>query len=428
MTAVLGRKRSKEVYEGLCEVMPGGVSSPVRTCRAVLDVPMVAERGAGGVVYDVDGNGYIDFCMSWGALIHGHAHPEVVEAAVARMREGSSFGITTEVEGKMARKIREALPSMEKIRFVSSGTEATMSAIRLARGFSGKEVLVKFSGNFHGHSDGLLVKAGSGVADLNVEGTSAGLLKETLKATAVLPYNDEGAFEAFMKAHGERVAAIIVEPIAGNMGTVAAKKSFLEALRRSEAVLIFDEVINGFRVAKGGAQALYGIRPDLTCLSKIIGGGFPAGAFGGREEIMNLVAPLGQVYQAGTLSGNPVAMAAGVKTLELLEKPGFYEELERKTNLLTAPLRRFIEEKGLHACVQQAGSMFTIFFGSKQVTSMEDAEKLNKGQFKAFFCHLFERGIYMPPLQIEAAFVSSAHSDEQLIRAREVCLEFLRTL
>lgn len=378
------REKSKEAFKQLCDVIPGGVNSPVRACRAVLDFPVVAARGAGDLIWDVDGNQYIDFCMSWGALIHGHAHPEVVEAAYSQMQMGTTFGITTVGEGKLAEKIRSLIPSMEKMRFVSSGTEATMSAVRLAKGFSGKELLVKFSGNYHGHSE------------------------TTLKGASVLPYNDVEAFLSFMREKGSQVAAIIVEPIAGNMGTVPASKAFLQALRDSGALLIFDEVINGFRVSKHGAQALYGIVPDLTCLAKIMGGGFPAGAFGGRRDIMDRLAPLGEVYQAGTLSGNPVAMAAGLKALELLDKPGFYEELQRKTDLLTVPVREKIE-------LQQVGSMFTIFFEKPAL-------------YKAFFNYLLERGIYIPPLQEEAWFVSMAHTDEHLLYTRDCCISFLREM
>lgn len=427
MISQVTREKSKEIYQNLCEVIPGGVNSPVRTCQAVLDFPIVAERGEGDRVYDVDGKGYIDFCMSWGALIHGHAHPAVVDAACARMREGSTFGMTTEGEGRLARKIRSLIPSMEKIRFVSSGTEATMSAIRLARGYSGKELLIKFSGNFHGHADSMLIRAGSGVSEMR-QATSAGIPKGVLESTVVLPYNDERSFTDFMKAHGDKVGAIIVEPVAGNMGTVPGKKTFLHCLREAKAPLIFDEVISGFRVSKHGAQALYGITPDLTCLSKIIGGGFPAGAFGGKKEIMNHLAPLGQVYQGGTLSGNPVAMAAGLKTLELLDEEGFYEELERKTNLFTLPLKKMIEKKNLNLCLQQVGSMFTLFFGRKEVNCVEDTVSLDKEQFKQFFCYLFERGFYIPPLQVEAWFVSMAHTDDHLIQARETALEFLASM
>lgn len=424
----LSREKSRHVYDQLCEVIPGGVNSPVRSCKAVLDFPIVAERGWGDLVFDVDGNGYIDYCMSWGALIHGHAHPEVVAAAVSRVQDGSTFGMTTEGEEKLARKIRESLPSMEKIRFVSSGTEATMSAIRLARGFSGKDLLVKFSGNFHGHADYLLIKAGSGVRGINAEATSAGIPKGILEGTAVLPYNDEAAFTAFMQLHGDKVGAIIVEPIAGNMGTVPAKKPFLQALRDCGAPLIFDEVINGFRVGKNGAQGLYGITPDLTCLSKIIGGGFPAGAFGGRAEIMDKLAPLGQVYQGGTLSGNPVAMAAGLKTLELIDRPHFYEELLRKTDLLTVPLRQKIQKKNLNACLQQVGSMFTLFFGARSVSAADELSQLDAALFKEFFNYLFERGIYIPPLQVEAWFISMAHTEEHLTYTRDVCLEFIERM
>lgn len=429
---IAARTASKAIFADLCKVIPGGVNSPVRACKGLLETPLVAKKGKGAYLFDADDNQYIDYCQSWGALILGHANAEVVYAAQQEMENGSTFGITTEVEGLLARKIIEMVPSIEKIRFVSSGTEATMSAIRLARGFTKRNLLVKFSGNYHGHADFLLVKAGSGVLDLNPEATSAGVPSEVVLSTMVLPYNDLSSFKDFMLQYGQQVAAVIVEPIAGNMGTVPATCEFLELLRsmttQTGTVLIFDEVMSGFRVAKGGAQALYQIIPDLTCFSKIIGGGFPAGAFGGRAEIMNHLAPLGQVYQAGTLSGNPVAMRAGLTALTQVQADGFYEDLERKTKLITEPLIAIIRDKDLNMCVQEAGSMFTLFFGLKKVRSMEEAENIDSPLFKKFFLFMLEKGIYIPPSPQEAWFVSSAHSDEDLIRTREACLEFIEAL
>lgn len=429
MVSLVMRSQSEAVFNDLLGLIPGGVNSPVRSFKGLLETPLVAERGFQDLVYDVDGNSYIDYCMSWGTLIHGHAHPEIVKSAVDQIRKGSSFGLTTPYEAHLAKKIRDLVPSVEKVRFVSSGTEATMSALRLARGYTKRKLIVKFSGNYHGHVDLLLVKAGSGVYDLNRESTSLGVPLDAIGMTVSLPYNDEIAFKALMDSRGDEVAAVIIEPIAGNMGVVLSHLSFLSLVRKltSEkgALLIFDEVMTGFRVAKGGAQSLYKIRPDLTCFSKILGGGFPVGAFGGREEIMNILAPLGEVYQAGTLSGNPIAMRAGLKALELLDSPGFYEELDRKTRIITDPIEAFIYKKGLKVALQKAGSMFTLFFGVTKVETFADLEFLDKGKFKQFFIYLFERGILASPSQQEAWFVSNAHTEEHLETTRDICLEFL---
>jgi glutamate-1-semialdehyde 2,1-aminomutase len=359
------------------------------------------------MVWDVDGNGYIDYCGSWGALILGHAHPKVVQAAVEQVQMSSSFGMATGVEAEIAAQIIKHAPSIEKIRFVSSGTEAGMSVVRVARGFTGRSHVLKFDGNYHGHFDSFLIRAGSGVSYLN-ESSSKGIPADFVKYTASLPYNDIETVRAYIRSEPD-LAAVMLEPVAGNMGVVPATEAFVQMLReetrKTGALLVFDEVITGFRVGLKSAQGLYGVVPDLSCFGKIIGGGFPAAAFGGRKEIMECLAPLGQVYQAGTLSGNPVAMKAGLAALQELEAPGLYEELERKTNIITEPLR----EAGLK--VNQVGSMFTIFLGNEK--------------YRELFVYLFERGIYLPPSQYEACFVSTAHTEGHLKETRDAIVQFL---
>lgn len=425
------RPISRSVYSQLSEIIPGGVNSPVRACKGLGITPLVAEKGEGDLIFDVDGNAYIDYCCSWGALLHGHAHPEVISSAIERMKKGSTFGITTPIEEQLARKVISHTPSIEKIRFVSTGTEATMSAIRLARGFTGKEVIVKFTGNYHGHADFLLVKGGSGLVGLNKESSSAGVPEDFVKHTVCIPYNDCEAVRAlFYHPHyRHKIAGVIVEPVAGNMGVVPGSVEFLQLLREETekvgALLIFDEVMTGFRVGLRSAQGMYGIRPDLTCFAKIVGGGFPAAAFGGRKEIMDYLAPLGPVYQAGTLSGNPVAMEAGLTTLMLAEKPGVYEELERKAALLADPVDRWIKENGVDASLQRVGSMLTLFWGVKEVTCMEEAQKVNPTIFANFFAFMLEKGIYIPPAQHEAWFISTVHTDEHLLKTRDAILEFM---
>lgn len=426
------RPASKTAYRQLCDVIPGGVNSPVRAFKGLGQTPMVVARGAGDLIWDVDGYRYIDYCGSWGALVHGHAHPHVVASATEYLHRGSSFGITTEIEGKLARRIAKHMPSIEMLRFVSTGTEATMSAVRLARGYTGRNLIVKYAGNFHGHADGFLIQAGSGVFGNTPTSSSAGIPAGLLQYTVSLPYNDIEASRHFLREHGGDVAAVILEPIVGNMGVVPADPLFLAMLREETAkqktLLICDEVMTGFRVSLSGAQSLYGITPDLTCLGKIIGGGFPAAAFGGRREIMELLAPLGPVYQAGTLSGNPVAMAAGNAAIEMLEGPGTYEELQRKTDLLVNPIRAYLATTELSICLQQVGSMFTLFFGQSAVCNMDDAKNLDLPLFASFFRYLFERGIYAPPSQYEAWFVSTVHTDEHLLYTQEAILAFLRDL
>jgi glutamate-1-semialdehyde 2,1-aminomutase len=425
------RPISESIYSQLCEVIPGGVNSPVRAFKGLDATPLVAEKGVGDLIYDVDGNSYIDFCGSWGALLHGHAHPYIIDAAIERTRKGTSFGITTPIEEQLARKIIEHNPSVQKIRFVSSGTEATMSAIRLMRGFTGKEIIIKFTGNYHGHSDFLLVKAGSGLVGLNPESSSAGVPQDSVKNTVCLPFNDvETCRNIFYHpVYRNKIAGVIIEPVAGNMGVVPATKEFMQMLReetsKAGALLIFDEVMTGFRVGLKSAQGMYGITPDLSCFAKIIGGGFPAAAFGGRKDIMDYLAPLGPVYQAGTLSGNPVAMEAGLASLKLAEMPGVYEELDRKTALICDPVADRLKQKNLNACVQRVGSMMTIFWGARQVSCMEDAQNLDAALFAKFFRYMFEEGIYIPPAQHEAWFVSTVHTEEHLVKTRDAILKFL---
>ncbi len=432
-TLITNRTNSEKVYLDLCEVIPGGVNSPVRACSGTGITPLVADHAYEDMIVDVDGNAYIDYCGSWGALIHGAAHPFILACAKARMDKGTTFGVTTEIEEKIARKIVNLIPSIEKIRFVSTGTESTMSAVRLARGFTGRPYIIKFSGNYHGHADFFLVKAGSYVSELS-EASSAGIPDDLVKQTICLPYNDiKSALAVFNdSALKNQIAAVILEPIAGNMGVVPATQKFITMLREKTeeigALLIFDEVMTGFRVALKGAQSLYQVTPDLTCFAKIIGGGFPAAAFGGRAEIMDFLSPLGSVYQAGTLSGNPVAMEAGLQSILLLEAKGFYEEMERKTNVITKPVKEFIETHGINACIQQEGSMFTLFFGAKKITNMEEAMLLDKIKFNHFFKFMFENGIYIPPLQMEAWFVSNAHTDEHLEKTSDLILNYLKFL
>jgi glutamate-1-semialdehyde 2,1-aminomutase len=424
------KSHTQAIFEKLCEVIPGGVNSPVRSCQAMGQLPLIPERGEGDRVYDVDGNCFIDYCGSWGALIHGHAAPQILQAVQRRMALGTSFGMTTAIEEKLARLIVEAVPSVEKIRFVSSGTEATMSVARLARGYTGRPIIVKFTGHFHGHADHFLVRAGSGVAGLTPTSTSAGIPPEILMHTACLPFNDIEETRSYLN---DRVAAVILEPIAANMGVVPATAAFLQMLReetaRIGALLIFDEVISGFRVGYSGAQGLYGISPDLSCFGKIIGGGFPAAAFGGRGDIMDHLAPLGKVYQSGTLSGNPVAMEAGVQAVEMLQRPGIYEELEQKTQILTAPVQEWLKKRETFpACLQQVGSMFTLFFGKRKVERWEDAQTLDNQLFAKFFRYMFAHGVYIPPLQYEAWFVSTAHEEAHLLKTRDLILEFLESV
>ncbi len=397
--------------------MPGGVNSPVRAFRAVGGDPVSIASGKGSRITDVDGNTYIDYVGSWGPLILGHCHPEVMEALARAISTGTSFGASTAGEVELADAIHQAFPSVERVRLVSSGTEATLSALRVARAATGREKILKFEGCYHGHADSLLVKAGSGVATLGLP-DSPGVPRALAELTVTAPYNDVGALDEVFRVHQGQLAAAIVEPVAGNMGCVPPRPGFLERLRgltaKQGTVLIFDEVMTGFRVAYGGAQQLYGIRPDLTTLGKIIGGGLPAAAYGGKAALMDLVAPAGPVYQAGTLSGNPLAVAAGIKTLELLRRPGFYERLNAVSEELIAGLAAEAARARVALTINRAGSMFTAFFSPEPVTDYASARKSDTAAFARFFRTLLDRGVYFPPSQFEAAFVSAAHTAEDV--------------
>ncbi|MFA5055651.1 MAG: glutamate-1-semialdehyde 2,1-aminomutase [Dehalococcoidia bacterium] len=412
----MNRSKSKELFAEAQKYLPGGVDSPVRAFKAVGGEPVFIERGLGSKLYDVDGNEYIDYVCSWGPLILGHAHPDIVAALRRAAGGGTSYGAPTELETELAKMICEAMPSIEKVRFVSSGTEAAMSAIRLARAFTGREKIIKFDGCYHGHSDGLLARAGSGVATLGLP-DSPGVPSGYAANTLIASYNNLSHVEEIFDRH-EDIAAVIVEPVAANMGVVAPRPMFLEGLRSltaaNGALLIFDEVITGFRVAYGGAQGLYGIRPDLTCLGKIIGGGLPVGAYGGRDEIMSMVAPVGPVYQAGTLSGNPLAVSAGITTLEALKRGDAYEDLERKSRCLEEGIMRAADSLGAGVKVSRIGSLLTAFFASNLPTDYKSARKSEIKAFAVFHSALLKRGVYWPPSQFEAAFVSTAHSDEDI--------------
>lgn len=409
--------RSDRLFAAACEVIPGGVNSPVRAFRGVGGNPVFFARAQGAYLFDADDRCYIDYVCSWGPAILGHAHPEVIREVQEAATLGLSFGAPTEVEVEMATRVRELMPSMELIRMVSSGTEATMSAIRLARGYTGRDVLVKFEGCYHGHSDSLLVKAGSGALTLGVP-SSAGVPDSLAVHTITLPYNDLARAQAFFAERGHEVACVIVEPVAGNMNLIPPLPGFLQGLReicdRSGAVLIFDEVMTGFRVALGGAQALYGVTPDLTTLGKIIGGGMPVGAFGGKRDIMECIAPLGPVYQAGTLSGNPIAMRAGLMTLKLISQPGFHEQLSANTRALCDGLEAAGRAAGVAITTHQVGGMFGIFFNDKPVWSYSDTMACDVEHFKRFFHAMLEEGIYLAPSAFEAGFVSIAHTSADI--------------
>ena len=409
--------RSEALFERAQRVIPGGVNSPVRSFGAVGGTPPFIARGAGARIWDVDGNEYVDFLGSWGPLVLGHAYPAVVEAVQRAAAEGTSFGAPTEREVHLAELVAAAVPSIEMLRLVSSGTEAVMSAVRIARAYTGRSKVVKFNGCYHGHADGMLVKAGSGAATLGVP-TSAGVPEAYAAETLVAEYNDLDSVVALLDAHINQVAAVIVEPVAGNMGVVPPEEGFLEGLRRltgeAGALLIFDEVITGFRVAYGGAQARYGVTPDLTCLGKIIGGGLPVGAFGGRADVMAMVAPLGPAYQAGTLSGNPLAVAAGTACLDALAEPGTYEALDALGAQAEAGLRAAAEAAGTPMTLNRVGSMFTAFFTEEPVRTWADAAGADTERYAAFFHGLLERGVYVAPSQFEAAFVSLAHTPEDV--------------
>lgn len=398
-------------------MIPGGVNSPARAWNSVGGDPIFFARGQGSHAWDADGNSYIDYVSSWGPMVLGHAHPDVIAAAQSAAALGTSFGAPTELEVQMAELVVDAVQSIEKVRFVNSGTEATMSALRLARAYTGRNRILKFDGGYHGHDDALLVKAGSGVAAQGIA-TSAGVHPDYAAGTLVADYNNLESVEKLLSSHGGEVAAIIVEPIAGNMGVVPPAEGFLEGLRdlatAHGALLIFDEVITGFRAAYGGAQSVYGVTPDITCLGKIVGGGFPVGAYGASSEIMQTVAPLGPMYQAGTLSGNPVAMAAGIKTLELLKEPGVYDQLQQSTDRLANGLRKVFAEAEVPAQVNSVCGALTVFFTGEPVVNMGTASACDGAQFSKFFHAMTERGIYPPPSQYEAWFMSTSHTADDI--------------
>jgi len=412
-------------------VLVGGVNSPVRAFRAVGGAPLIIDHALGSRLYDADGREYLDYVCSWGALILGHAHQDVVAAIEEQARRGTSYGMTSPLEIELAERIARAIPSIEHIRFVSSGTEAAMSAIRAARAFTKRELILKFEGGYHGHADSFLVEAGSGLATLGIS-SSPGVPQALANLTLNAPYNDAGAVERIFADYSGRIAAVIVEPVAANMGVIPPAAGFLESLRRitqrDGALLIFDEVITGFRFAYGGAQKVYAIQPDMTVLGKIIGGGLPVAAYGGRREIMDQIAPLGPVYQAGTLSGNPLAMRAGLATLAVLDDPTFYEPLSARAERLTNGLREALRKTGVPGQVNSVGSLITLFFAQEPVTNYLGAKKSDTTRFAAFFREMFARGIFLPPSQFEALFVSAAHSDEDISRTLAAVRESLRVI
>jgi len=422
---------SDSLFEAAQRLLPGGVNSPVRAFGAVGDRPFFVARAAGATIWDVDGRAYLDFLGSWGPLILGHAAAPVVEAVTEAARRGTSYGAPTPGEVEIAEVISRAVPSVEMLRLVSSGTEAAMSAIRLARGATGRDAIVKFEGCYHGHADSLLVKAGSGGATFSMP-DSAGVPASLASLTLTLPFNDLEAVRGILEARGHEVAAVIVEPVAGNMGVVPPVPGFLQGLReltrRHGALLVFDEVITGFRVAYGGAQSLYGVTPDLTCLGKIIGGGLPLAAYGGRRDLMEHVAPLGKVYQAGTLSGNPLAVAAGLATLQVLADPTVYRRLDALGSRLAAGLEAAAREAGVALVVNRVGSMLTGFFTRRPVTDYASAKGADTARYAKFFHGMLSRGIFLAASQFEAAFVSLAHTEEDIDRAAEAAREALRAL
>ncbi|MDR5728384.1 MAG: glutamate-1-semialdehyde 2,1-aminomutase [Terriglobia bacterium] len=412
-------QRSRQFQQRAETLLPGGVDSPVRAFRAVGGEPPFVVRAEGAYLWDADGNCYLDYFGSWGPMILGHAAPQVVRAIQDAAARGVSFGASTPTEADLAEMVHRAFPSVEMLRFVSSGTEATMSAIRLARAFTGRKFFVKFEGCYHGHSDALLVRAGSGIATLGIPG-SAGVPEETIQHTLALPYNNVAAVEEAFNRYKNQIACVIVEPVVGNAGCIPPQPGYLEALRaitaQEGAVLIFDEVMTGFRLALGGAQELYGIQPDMTCLGKILGGGLPCGAFGGRAEIMRMLAPLGPVYQAGTLSGNPLAMAAGIATVGYLidHRDAVYPQLEKTSAAVADGVATIARDAGVAVTTNRVGSMFTWFFSGEAVTDYESAARSNTDQFAAFHRAMIEAGVWLPPSQFEAAFLGIAHGEEEI--------------
>jgi len=412
--------RSIHLFAQARKLIPGGVNSPVRACRSVGCDPLFVKKASGCMITDVDGNEFIDFVGSWGPMILGHAYPEVVEAIQRTAIDGTSFGAPSPLEVELAAMVCQAVPSLQKIRFVNSGTEATMSAVRLARGYTGRKIVVKFDGCYHGHADSFLVKAGSGVITLGIPG-SPGVPEEIVKNTISIPYNDQRILEQTLRDKTLDIACVIVEPVAGNMGVVVPERNFLLKLRELTSelgiVLIFDEVITGFRLALGGAQERFGITPDLTCLGKIIGGGLPVGAYGGKAEIMDMVAPDGPVYQAGTLSGNPLAMAAGLAMLKIVNRPGFYTQLEEKSVWFGKEMEGIVARSPVPAVLNRIGSMMTLFFVSDPVTDFESAMQADAMLYGQYYRHMLAGGIWLAPSQFEAAFISAAHDRVHLEKA-----------
>jgi glutamate-1-semialdehyde 2,1-aminomutase len=424
-------RRSKALFQASKKVLVGGVNSPVRAFNSVGGTPLFFKSAKGSSVTDADGRRYIDYCLSWGPMICGHAHPEVVSAAAEALKNGSSFGAPTEGELRLAEAIRAALPTMQKIRLTSSGTEAVMSALRAARAFTKRDLIVKFTGCYHGHADSLLVAAGSGATTLGSP-DSAGVPAAWAKTTILAPYNDTAAVKNIFKKYGNKIAAVIVEPVAANMGVIPPEEGFLEDLRRitkrNRSLLIFDEVITGFRMFYGGAQTVMKIQPDMTCLGKIIGGGFPIGAYGGRREIMDRVSPLGPVYQAGTLSGNPVGVAAGIATLKVLKRDKPYARMAQWTAELVSELRALAALAGVPLEINHVASMFTPFFTKRAVTDFSSSAKSDAGAYKAFFHGMLKAGVYLPPSKYEAAMVSMAHSRKDLEKTLDAAAKVLRHL
>jgi len=423
--------RSIKLFEEAKKHLPGGVNSPVRAFRSVGGEPLFIKKAKGSKIYDADNKAYIDYVLSWGPMILGHTHPKVTAALKKAITNGTSFGAPTELEVTLAKMVKKAFPSIEMVRMVSSGTEATMSAIRAARGFTGRDKILKFDGCYHGHADSLLVKAGSGVATFGLP-DSPGVPVELARLTLTVAYNDLAAVKELAVREGNRIACIIVEPVAGNMGCVPPEPGFLQGLRQISdqygIVLIFDEVMTGFRVAYGGAQQLYKIKPDMTCLGKVIGGGLPVGAYGGKLEIMQKIAPIGPIYQAGTLSGNPLAMTAGIETLKLLSKPGVYRTLEKNSADLEKGLRTAAAEAGVPTTINRVGSMFTCFFTDRKVKDFESAKTSDTARFGKYFLSMLKHGVNLAPSQFEAAFLSLAHTKADINKTIEASRKSLKSL
>jgi len=423
--------RSRRLFAQAKKVIPGGVNSPVRAFRAVGLEPLFVSKARGAKVYDADGGVYIDYVSSWGPMILGHAHPRVRKAMSQALSKGWSYGAATELEVRLAQKISTAIPSMELVRMVSSGTEAAMSALRVARGFTGRDKIIKFEGCYHGHADSFLVKAGSGAITFGVP-DSAGIPESLAANTLVAPYNNLGAVQALFNQNPFQVACVIVEPIAGNMGIVLPQEGFLKGLeevcRKNGALLIFDEVITGFRLAYGGVQKNFGITPDLTCLGKVIGGGMPVGAYGGRREVMEKIAPLGPIYQAGTLSGNPLAMTCGLATLEVLYQKNVYKKLDLLTQELCEGMENLVRQKGISARINRSGSMFTLFFTGDEVYDYSSAKKADTGKYAKYFQGMLQAGVWLPPSQFEACFVSLAHTATDVARTLKAAASALESL